>query len=253
MWRHPIRVTLRFFRFFGGLLLAWVESLKAPPETASGSFEWRAAWLRRHCANAVRNIDLEIVCQTPMPAGDMVVSNHLGYLDIVVLATQGKMALVSKAEVRNWPLLGALAAAGGTVFIRRDRRGDVAAAAAAMKSRTQSGVPVAVFPEGTSSGGDRVLPFHSSLLEPAAAGKWTIIPAAVVYQLDDGDPSEEVCYWKDMTFFPHLLNLLSKRRIRAHVEFGEPLVAASDRKQLAVRLHDEVSRIHKRLRDAANH
>jgi 1-acyl-sn-glycerol-3-phosphate acyltransferase len=97
-----------------------------------------------------------------------------------------------------------------------------------------------LFPEGTSSGGDSVLPFRSSLLEPVAHQSFPVTPVLLSYDLDVGMASEEVCYWRDMTLFPHLMNLLAKREIRATVTFGEPRVHDADRKELARQLHAEV-------------
>jgi 1-acyl-sn-glycerol-3-phosphate acyltransferase len=97
-----------------------------------------------------------------------------------------------------------------------------------------------LFPEGTSSGGETVLPFRSSLFEPAAHQSFPVTPVALSYALSEGNPAEEVCYWKDMTLFPHLMNLLTKGEIRARVAFGETRVRETDRKELARQLHAEV-------------
>jgi 1-acyl-sn-glycerol-3-phosphate acyltransferase len=101
-----------------------------------------------------------------------------------------------------------------------------------------------MFPEGTSTGGGRVLPFHSSLFAPAAQHGWPVTPAWIGYEVVDGSVEEEVAYWRDMTFLPHFLNLLGKRRVRAVVHFGEPL-RNSDRKALARELHEAVIRLGK--------
>ena len=63
------------------------------------------------------------------------------------------------------------------------------------------------------------------------------------YELDDGNVGEEVCYWKDMTLFPHLINLLSKRTIRASVQFTQLRQGSTNRKELARQLHSEVLRL----------
>jgi 1-acyl-sn-glycerol-3-phosphate acyltransferase len=65
----------------------------------------------------------------------------------------------------------------------------------------------------------------------------------IQYELDDGDVPEEVCYWKDMTFVPHLINLLGKRAVRASVRFTELRRGSTDRKELARQLHSEVLRL----------
>ena len=99
---------------------------------------------------------------------------------------------------------------------------------------------VVLFPEGTSTNGQTLLPFKSSLLEPATNPAWPLAIGWIHYEIDDGDASNEVCYWGDHTFFPHMLNLLSKRRVRATVRFGEFSRRNSDRKELAQQLRAEI-------------
>src|SRR5262249_36493317 len=85
----------------------------------------------------------------------------------------------------------------------------------------------------TSSGGQTVLPFKSSLLEPAAQCGHGLTAGLIAYELSDGDVTEEVCHWKDMTLVPHLINLLSKRAIRVSVRFAELHQGSSNRKEPA--------------------
>jgi 1-acyl-sn-glycerol-3-phosphate acyltransferase len=99
---------------------------------------------------------------------------------------------------------------------------------------------VVLFPEGTSSGGETVLPFKSSLLAAATSNQHALTAGCVCYELADGVVSEEVCYWKDMTLVPHLINLLSKRRIHAELHFAETRQKTTDRKVLARHLHSQV-------------
>lgn len=174
------------------------------------------------------------------PTSGLVVCNHLSYVDIPVLSSAAPMMFVAKADVARWPAFGALARCGGTLFIKREERAHVAEITDAFAPIIHGGTVVVVFPEGTSSGGDAVLPFRSSLLEPAAANDWWVTPAWITYELDDGTVSDDVAYWRDMTFATHFLNLLSKRRVVGRVFFGEPVRGIRDRKELARRLHAEV-------------
>src|SRR5262249_55643775 len=105
------------------------------------------------------------------------------------------------------------------------------------------GALVVLFPEGTSSDGKTVLPFKSSLLEPATRQTHSLFAGVIQYQIDDGDVGEEVCYWKDMTLIPHLINLLSKKTIRASVRFNPLREGSTDRKELARQLHTEILRL----------
>ena len=84
------------------------------------------------------------------------------------------------------------------------------------------------------------MPFRSSLLAPAVEHHWPAAGGWIHYSLRDGVVAEEVCYWGEMTFGTHVLNLLTKRRVEAHVSFGAPLTGVADRKELAVALHSQV-------------
>jgi lyso-ornithine lipid O-acyltransferase len=109
----------------------------------------------------------------------------------------------------------------------------------------KAGVPVTLFLEGTSSDGSSVLPFRSSLLAPIETHHWPATAAWIHYRLPEGEGSvvDEVCYWRDMTFATHFLNLLTKRRVEAFVSFGAPVRERLNRKEMARELHAEVCRL----------
>jgi len=104
---------------------------------------------------------------------------------------------------------------------------------------------VVLFPEGTSSNGEKVLPFRSSLLESVAQTSHPLSISAIQYAIEDGDASEDVCYWGEHTFLPHLLNLLGKRAVRATVHFAPFQRTGTDRKLLAVQLREEILKLKK--------
>jgi 1-acyl-sn-glycerol-3-phosphate acyltransferase len=209
-----------------------------------------ARWLHRWSTATLNGIGITCEHLGRPPTQGLLVSSHLGYLDIPVLASAGPMIFVSKAEVANWPFLGSLARCAGTLFLRREQRSHVAQIADTFRPIVQSGTLIGLFPEGTSSGGDTILPFRPSLLEPAAANDWPVTPAWIQYLLEPGDGTvaEHVAYWRDMTFAPHFLGLLARRRIRARVHYGTPISGIADRKELARRLHAAVSDLQARAR-----
>ena len=110
-----------------------------------------------------------------------------------------------------------------------------------IRNALDDGALVTIFPEGTSSDGRAVLPFRSPLLEPATRLDQPLTVARLQYTLADGSPDEEVAYWGDATFFPHLLNLLSRDRVQSTVRFGIVTEPVPDRKALALQLHSAVS------------
>jgi 1-acyl-sn-glycerol-3-phosphate acyltransferase len=239
--RHPLRVSFRLLGFMGvvGFALADFLLFVQLPGRAKSPLV-RAQWLQRWARCMMRVINLRAERRGSPPARGLLASNHVSYLDIVVLASHCPLVFVSKAEVERWPVMGWCTRCAGTLFLKREQRGDVSRVAAQFAPLMEAGVPVVVFLEGTSTGGDRVLPFRPSLLEPAVANQWPVTPGWIGYSLDDGSVEDDIAYWRDMVFGPHLLNLLSKRAPRAHVAFGREAPAGLDRKELARHLHAEV-------------
>ena len=175
-----------------------------------------------------------------MPSSGLLVSNHLSYLDIVVLSSIRPCVFVAKRDVANWPLFGWLANAAGTIFVDRDRKLGAPRSIDTIQEAIADGSLVVLFPEGTSSDGSTVLPFKPALLESAVQLRCPITAASIDYALDDGSVANEVCYWRDMTLAPHLVNLFFKREIRANYCFSPPKIRAGNRKELARELHDQI-------------
>jgi len=199
---------------------------------------WRNRMIRRWGRLCLPVMGVSVRVEGPLPTGCLLVSNHLGYLDIPVLASQVPTIFVSKAEVASWPLMGPVARSAGTVFVRREQKRNLVETSQRIAEELELGSSVVLFPEGTSSGGEQVLPFRASLLDPAARGGLPVAYAALRYLSPQGFPpaSEAICWWRDMPFGSHVLGLLRLPRIRAEIRFGaEPLVGR-DRKELAQRL-----------------
>ena len=104
------------------------------------------------------------------PGAKLIVANHVSWLDIMAVhAVCPEARFVSKAEVRHWPLVGRLVGAAGTLYIERERRRDAMRVVHQMADALRAGDSVAVFPEGTTSDGRELLPFHANLLQAAIA------------------------------------------------------------------------------------
>jgi len=200
----------------------------------------RAAWLHRAARRHLKIFSYSADVAGPVPQSGLLVSNHLSYFDVLAIAAITPAVFVAKSEIRGWPLFGWLASLAGTVFVERGRRAHVGAVNREIESALAAGALVVVFPEGTSTNGGEVLPFRSSLLEPVTTGTNSISIGCIRYELDGGDARNEVCFWGDHTFFPHVMNLLGKRRVRATVRFGTFQRATDDRKELAKQLREAV-------------
>jgi len=242
--RHPFRVSRRLLAIAGGFVLAALTFVRrcafVPPDRALTA---RAAWLQSVAGRFLRIFAAETRIAGSVPSRGLLVCNHLSYVDILVLASLTPAVFVAKREVKSWPVFGWFAALAGTLFVDRERRTLVGQVTDEIQAALDQGALVILFPEGTSSGGGTVLPFKSSLLEPATRQTHSLFAGLIQYELDDGDVSEEVCYWKDMTLVPHLVNLLSKRTVRASVRFTQLREGSTDRKELARQLHSEVLRL----------
>src|ERR1019366_9633460 len=154
----------------------------------------RPAWLHRSSRRHLKIFGYSADVAGAIPKNGLLVSNHLSYLDILAISSTMPAVFVSKADVRRWPLFGWLAALAGTVFVERERRTLVVVVNREIQTALDAGVLVVIFPEGTSSNGETVLPFRTSLLEPAARGGHEIATGWIHYDLADGDAKQEVCY-----------------------------------------------------------
>jgi lyso-ornithine lipid O-acyltransferase len=200
----------------------------------------RAGWLHRWSRFACRVIGIRITTRGAMPPSGLLVSNHLSYLDVLVLSSIRPCVFVAKRDVAGWPFFGWLARVAGTIFVDRKNRLSSPAVVGLVRDAIAGGSVVVLFPEGTSSDGSTVLPFKSALLKSAVQLRCPVASASIQYALDDGSVADEVCYWRDMTLVPHLLNLFFKREIRSKCSFSVPKIRSGNRKEIACELRDEV-------------
>lgn len=175
---------------------------------------------------------------TPPPEGALVVSNHLSYLDIPVLASVFSMVFVAKAELRRWPFWGFVASAGGTIFVNRATKRDVLRVRGEMGEAMERGDRVIVFPEATSTEGRTIIPLKPALLADAAAAGTPVHWLTVSYRTPPGSPpaADRVCWWDGTGFVRHAAGLLAVRRVYCTVRFGDVPVRSADRKAMAAEL-----------------
>ena len=242
---HPLRVTGRLIWLAAEVGWAGVSFLLGwmPGGPECSRLERQALWLQRGCRRVLRLLKVEVQVDGPVPQTGLLISNHLSYLDILVLSSLTPALFVAKREVSGWPVFGWLAACGGTLFINRERRSDVARLNQEIKTVLHNKLVLVLFPEGTSSDGQTVLPFKSSLLQPATQGSHALSVSHLSYSLRDGKVEDEVCYWRDMTMLPHVINLLSKRAVEASVSFNPIREGSANRKELARQMHAEILRL----------
>lgn len=185
----------------------------------------------------------------------LLVSNHVSWSDIVVLSSVANVCFIAKSEVRKWPVFGTFAVLQRTVFVEREKKGRTAQQASDIALRLAGGDAMVLFPEGTTSDGNRVLPFKTSLFGAAhaairEAGAETVIvqPVSIAYTGVHGMPMgryhRPIASWPgDVELMPHLKGILKEGAIDVEIRFGEPMTvtAETSRKELARIMEERVT------------
>ncbi|MCX7565485.1 lysophospholipid acyltransferase family protein [Sulfitobacter sp. F26169L] len=203
------------------------------------------------CRNAFRILGIKFsVTGVPMTARGAVVANHSSWLDIFALNAAKRVYFVSKAEVAAWPAIGWLARATGTVFIERNPA-RARMQTEAFQNRLLAGHKLLFFPEGTSTDGQQVLPFKTTLFQaffaPQLRDEIQVQPVAVIYHAPAGMDPRFYGWWGSMEFAAHLLAILAPARQGAvEVVYCTPLKVADfeNRKALAAACETAVRTAH---------
>ena len=200
----------------------------------NGALQW---WGRR--VLGLLHIRLELNGPLPPPAG-LFVANHLSYVDAAVFAALGGGVAVVNHAMDEWPGFRGLARGLDCIIVMPGNRTRLRGAEQAMRAALARGERVVLFPEGTSSAGDGVLPFQSALLQPVVG--LPVYWGALRYLTPtDAPPAHEsIHWWGNVPFAGHLWRLMQIEGATARLTFGPPIVAA-DRKALARQLHAAIS------------
>lgn len=236
--RVVLRASVLFVLIFGGLaVLLLCRLIEYPIFRAKRPF---TPFITQFvCRWALRIIRLRYVRNGhPCKTAAAIVANHSSWLDIFTLNAGQRIYFVSKSQVAQWPGIGWLARATGTLFISRDRR-DAKKQADIIEHRLSAGHQLLFFPEGTSTDGSLVLPFKSTLFAPflndSSQERW-VQAVSVRYFPDPRYDSKFFGWWGGMTFGPHFLQVLARNWAGSvHVTYHAPQNAAffADRKALA--------------------
>ena len=238
-----LRASFRYFLFVSstlGIYGVWLVCSSFIPN----KIYWRQVILKSWARAFVRisKMKIEIIGKPPSPPF-FLVCNHLSYTDVPALRAVVDGVFVAKGEIENWFLAGKICRDMGTIFINRSNRRDIPRAGAEIIKRLQQGEGVVVFPEGTSTKGETILPFNSSFLEFAAKSDLPVSYASITYSTPPDVPkaSETVSWWDEKTFGEHLWYLFQAREFTATINFGTAPVKSTDRKELARTLREKVS------------
>lgn len=189
----------------------------------------------------IAGMRIEVIGKPPRPPF-FLVSNHLGYVDIPLLRAVVDGVFVAKSEIKDWFLAGRITKDMETIFINRQNRRDIPQAGEKILEKLNAGEGVIVFPEGTSSRGDKVLKFNSAFLEFPARADFPVHYVAITYRTPNNEPpANTICWWTDETFIEHIWKLFQIPQFEAVLNFGEEPVQSSDRKELAKILWQKVN------------
>jgi 1-acyl-sn-glycerol-3-phosphate acyltransferase len=181
-----------------GLFLTAAVIPLASQRQRDGLRQWWAGRLLRVLGLRVRHVGGEL------GRGTLVVANHVSWLDVFAINALAPTTFVCKTEVRRWPAIGWMVARNDTLFLERGRHRAAAALNKQLRSALDVGRTVVLFPEGTSSDGRQVLPFHAALLQPAIDGGCAIVPLCMRYRDGSGRYSEAPAYCADIGFVQSL-------------------------------------------------
>ena len=179
------------------------------------------------------------------PSGPgLIVGNHLSWLDIVAALATWQCTFVAKREVRDWPIIGWLAQSLGVVFVDRTRKRDLLRAIPALERALTDGELVLLFPEGTTTAGERIRRFRSALFEAAVRAGAPVYPLALSGHATQRDIANTpvVCWLGEETLFANIKRLVAARGLAFSLDLGAPIAPGADRKTLAVRARNEVAR-----------
>jgi len=186
-------------------------------------------WLRWFSAI----VNLHIIKEGQLPnRRAILVSNHISWLDIIVIGQYLPAYFVAKSDISSWPVIGYLARQAGTIFIRRGNKQHIKTTAEKMVWLLKQNSNIVAFPEGTTTKGDEVLNFHSSLFQPALLTKSAIQPIVLQYQ---GAAKESAPFIGDDSFVPHLIKMLTLDKIEVWLSFL-PVIDGSGKNRQAVSL-----------------
>jgi lyso-ornithine lipid O-acyltransferase len=213
-----IKLFLTFLLFINGLIISGgifplLTLLFRPSDAKIKKDALKALWLQWFS----KIINLEISKQGDLlEQGTLLVSNHISWLDIIVIGQFFPAYFVAKNDISGWPVIGFLARQSGTIFIRRGDKRHIRTTAEKMVWLLKQNSNIIAFPEGTTTAGNKVLHFHSSLFQPALLTRSPIQPVALHYL---GAAKDQAPFIGDDGFIPHLMRILAMDKIEVRLSF----------------------------------
>ena len=230
-------------------------SVAARRRTSGDRLTYRARRQEVGCRLLCRITGLSVTVHGALPesnssagAGRLLVCNHIGLLDPILLASQMPVSFAAKAEIARWPVVGWVTREMGVFSVVRERRVSAGAFVEEVQRRLRHGVDVLVFPEGRTSKGDEVLPFKTGAFAAVAEAEGgVVVPLYLRPRTVEGRPAVgadfERVTWADssQTFAEHVWHVLGLKGVHYDLRIGDPIAAAGrDRKALAEAAYEAV-------------
>lgn len=160
----------------------------------------------------------------PEEAHHLMICNHMGMLDVVVLASIRPSLFITSVEMQRTPGLGLLCEMGGCLFVERRTRAGIPGEIQRIREALKQGLNVTLYPEGTSTNGEKILPFKKSLMTAAAGSGAPLLPIVLNYTHVNGEPMSDkwrdsVCWYGDISFEAAIWKMFAAREIVAEIEF----------------------------------
>jgi 1-acyl-sn-glycerol-3-phosphate acyltransferase len=234
-----MRSVKAFFTFLKGILHLlhgmWTITVHFPKANGEKQSELIAEWARGMLC--LLNVTVRIQGQPVQKGPMLVVINHVSWLDILVMLAAQPVSFVSKSEVKRWPIIGWLATNVGTLYIERTNRRDALRVVHQIAQALQAGQLIAVFPEGTTSDGKQLLPFHANLLQAAVSAESPVQPVALRFLEADGTLSMSPVFIGEDTLFSSIWRMLNAAPVTAQLDFLSPIQSSGvPRRELAEQL-----------------
>ncbi len=226
------------------VFLVWAVGAVATLLFPRPRLRWRQRAVRVWSKGLGRIVGMRLtIVGSPPTAPFFLASNHLSYVDIFLLHGCLDGVFIAKREMRRWPVLGPLAHLMGTIWVNRESRRDAIRVLDAIDEAIARGDGVILFPEGTTSSGEGLLPMKPALFDWAAREAYPVHHATITYRTLPGRMPARlaVCWWGDAAFGAHAVRLCRQRGFEAVVEFGAEPVRSTTRGELAERIQAEIS------------
>lgn len=231
--RVAFRVLWRALRMGLHLLLGLLlTAITARRDRVRGSFRYHpglVGWWHERLLH-ILGVEVTYRGEIPRPPA-LLVSNHISWLDIPVLASQTQTSFLSKDEIRRWPIIGWLAAGSGTLFIRRGA-GDAGSIAKQLADHLSDDGLLTLFPEGTTTDGNEVRPFFPRLFAAGIDSGAPVVPVALRYHIN-GELDTVAPYTGDQHVLDNLWQILKRQRTEVQVTYTTPLALAGVARKVA--------------------